>query len=220
MNNSIIMLDTEYTVWEGAKESGWALPNQHREIVQIAAIKFDPTTGSEISAFDVIVKPKYNGNLSKLFIDLTTITQETVDQKGIPFQFALKRFYEFSNSGETPVVCYNADEDVFRENCELHGIQFPFLKKWKKIRPILHDLGINTNINSSGTLHTLTDHPLDGGHVHYALHDVRSMGRFIEYKIRHGDRDFIQTLPVAPDVLVPLDLQKARNTRERSVRYE
>jgi len=37
----IIIFDTEYTAWEGAKERNWSGSGEHREIVQIAAVKID-----------------------------------------------------------------------------------------------------------------------------------------------------------------------------------
>src|SRR5690606_28807495 len=40
----IIFYDTECTTWEGALANNWGEPWQHREIVQVAAARFD--TGS------------------------------------------------------------------------------------------------------------------------------------------------------------------------------
>lgn len=212
MSNEIIIVDTEYTTWEGARESGWSKPDQHREIVQIAAIRFDLDSGNETAAFDVLVKPEFNATLSQLFTNLTSITQEQIDARGISYPDALHEFLAFC--GDTPILCYNADEDVFRENCALHDITISFTAPWKKLRPALRDVGVNPDENSSGTLHKLTDRPLNG-HVHYALHDVRSMGSFIDFQIRQGKTNFVETLPVKPETLVALDLQKARNARER-----
>ena len=36
---TIVLLDTEYTTWEGAQDRNWSGLNEHREIVQIGAIK-------------------------------------------------------------------------------------------------------------------------------------------------------------------------------------
>lgn len=38
---TVIVFDTEYTTWDGAKERGWSNPNEHRELVQIAAQKIN-----------------------------------------------------------------------------------------------------------------------------------------------------------------------------------
>ena len=213
MTQEIIILDTEYTTWKDAKENGWSAPGQHREIVQIAAIQFDLKTGVEKAKLDILVKPKFNGTLSDLFIELTSIKQEHVNAKGYSFPDALNKFFTFcQNVPPENILCFNADEDVFKENCALHDIHMPFSTPWKKLRPALPLLGVDVENNSSGTLHKFTDTPLEG-HTHYALHDVRSMGAFLYDQIKKGKHDFFTKLPLEGDPLVPLNIKKAIITR-------
>ena len=182
-----IIVDTEYTTWEGALESGWALPSQHREIVQIAAIKVDENF-NEIASFDVLVIPKINPTLSDLFIELTGITQQMVTSNGLPMPDRLPQFVEFC--GTHPVICMNADEAVFRENCQINDVAFPWNDSWNdswhRLRPFLEQQGVDPTSVSSGDLHRLTSKPLTG-HTHNALHDVRSMARWLQQAKEGGN---------------------------------
>ena len=37
--DTFIIFDTEFTAWEGSMQRGWSGQNEHREIVQISAIR-------------------------------------------------------------------------------------------------------------------------------------------------------------------------------------
>ena len=195
---SFVIVDTEYTTWPGALESGWSLQGQHREVVQIAAIKVDGGF-KEAAAFDVLVVPTFNPILSDLFIKLTGITQKMVDDAGRPFVERQSEFFDFCDGGNIPIICMNADEAVFRENCRLNKIDFPFVSSWHRLRPHLEQQGIDLTGMSSGDLHKLTPEPLSLGHTHYALHDVRSMGRWLQYA-KTANAFSVNQLPAgAPD---------------------
>lgn len=172
-----IVVDTEYTTWPGALERGWTGPNEHREIVQISAIHVGDA-GQELAYFDRLVRPKVNPMLSDVFVALTHITQASVDTEGQSFPLVQSEFLEFCQQGVLPIVCMNADEAVFLENNCLHQTVFPFPISWHRLRPHLESVGVDLTARSSGDLHSLTDMPLYG-HTHNALHDVRSMQRWM-----------------------------------------
>jgi hypothetical protein len=67
---SCVIADCEYTTWPGALESGWKGANQHREIVQIGAVRLDAQY-RELASMALLVKPKINPVLSGLFCTLT-----------------------------------------------------------------------------------------------------------------------------------------------------
>ena len=114
-----IILDTEYTTWPGALESGWSEPWQHREIVQMAAILVDGDF-AEISSFERLVRPACNPQLSQLFVELTGITQSQVDVEGVTFATALHDFERYAD--ERPIICMNGDCRVFLDNCDLNQV--------------------------------------------------------------------------------------------------
>ena len=191
---AIMILDTEYTTWPGALESGWAEDWQHREIVQIAAILLDRDL-QEIAHLDQLVKPTVNPVLSDLFVDLTGITQSQVDSEGVDLAKATRRLAGFGGGSEfSPVICMNGDEAVFRENHALLGLELPFDRPWHRLRPFLEESGVDVETHSSGDLHRLTPVPLVG-HTHNALHDVRSMAAWIRHAAVHGRLQRLDQLP-------------------------
>jgi inhibitor of KinA sporulation pathway (predicted exonuclease) len=193
-----IIVDTEYTTWPGALESGWSQPGQQREIVQIAAIRVD-SSFREVGSLDILVRPLLGPELSALFVELTGIDQANVDACGMPFSGALERFLGFCEDGRLPIICMNADEAVFRENCRINTLDFPLEQSWHRLRPFLEERGLDLAQLSSGDLHTLTRTPLSG-HVHNALHDVRSMACWLRDALEKGVFHGLEDLPTgAPD---------------------
>lgn len=186
-----IVVDTEYTTWPGALESNWTLPGQEREIVQIAAVRVDGDFREE-AAFERIVRPTRNPQLSPFFVELTGLTQDRVDAEGVTFAQAMAEFAAFC--GDLPVVCMNADCAVFMTNCDLNGVRYPFDRQFHRLRPLLERAGVDLTSHSSGDLHLLTGAPLHG-HTHNALHDVRSMAAWMAHAHGTGDLQSIETLP-------------------------
>jgi len=202
-----IIVDTEYTTDVGWRDSGWSGPGQHREIVQIAAIAVDDEF-RELANFDLLIRPRINARLSELFTELTHIPQETVDREGLDFAEALGLFFEFCGHGSTPVICMNGDEAVFRENCALTRNVFPFPNPFHRLDPFLLSLGIE--VDSSGDLHKLTRTPLSG-HTHNALHDVRSMAKWLAEAQTAG---VFVTLDALPTELPAFD-RRSRKSQPR-----
>ena len=124
--DTITVFDTELTSWPGSVDHNWRRPGEHREIIQIGAVKVLPNEDfREIESFQTYVRPAVNPKLSDYLVNLTGITQEIVDSKGIPFPTALKAFLDFL--GETPgeICCNGVDDEVLKENCILNGIPYP-----------------------------------------------------------------------------------------------
>jgi inhibitor of KinA sporulation pathway (predicted exonuclease) len=179
-----------------ALESDWSLPSQEKEIFQLAAIRVSLKDFAEVGSFERLVIPILNPVLSDLAVELTGITRERLGKEGVSFQQALGSFYDFTEQGSLPVICMNGDSAVFRKNCAISGITFPFVNNFHRLRPFVEAAGIDMRLNSSGTLHALTDTPLEG-HVHNALHDTRSMALFLGYMQRQGLFTGLAQLPNA-----------------------
>ncbi|CAA7613517.1 Inhibitor of the KinA pathway to sporulation [Candidatus Terasakiella magnetica] len=126
----IVVYDLEYTTWEGARARGWSGPGEHREVVQIGAVRLDG--GTEAS---ILVKPRLNPDLSAYFTTLTGISQGQVDKDGIDFAAALARLADFAQGAG--LVANGADEEVLRENCRLTDTAFPFEGRCCDISPLL-----------------------------------------------------------------------------------
>lgn len=166
-----ILLDTEYTAWEGSKDRKWLGENEYREIVQIAAIKIDSYTLEESDYFSVFIKPFINPLLSDYFIKLTGITQKIVDEQGSSYTEALNLYTVWCEQFDT--YSFGFDDGVLRENCALFGINFPIMNKFFDIRNIFLDHGIPADKYTSGTIVEAFGKKIERS-AHNALNDVRT----------------------------------------------
>lgn len=169
---TIILLDTEYTAWEGSRERRWSGENEHREIVQIAAIKVNTQTLEEIENISLFVKPVINPKLSQYFIDLTGISQKQIDESGLEYTEALWQYSAWSQNLDT--YSFGGDEKVFKENCELRQISFPFTNKFFDIRNNFQKYGIPAENYNSGTIVEAFGVEIKRN-AHNALNDVRTI---------------------------------------------
>lgn len=169
----IIIFDTEYTTWEGAMERKWSGPGEYKEIVEIGAVLVETEDFSELDTFSVYVKPVKNPKLSELFINLTGISQRTVDEKGIGFPEALQRFFAWS--GAHDLYCYGHDGEVLEGNAELITIPFPFERlRFHNIKELFKHHGIPAdNYMSSTIVRAFGKEPSRRGHS--ALNDARTI---------------------------------------------
>ncbi len=182
----IVIFDLEWTSWSGFPESNWCMPGKHREIIQIGGVKLDYTNHlKEIDCFNIFVKPKINKKLSKYIRDLTGLTQEIIDSRGINFHTALTLFYKFCN--EVDYVCFNGtDDEVLFENCQLLNIECPkIFTSGVNLAPLLSSSLDNVHQwVSSGEL-TKYLNISDGGPQHDALSDSRSLASGIRYLMKN-----------------------------------
>ncbi len=118
----LVIYDTEYTAWEGSIARNWKGPGEHREIVEIGAIRLSRTELAEEGAFSVLVRPERNPVLSDYFVALTGITNAMVAAEGESLASALTGFDAFA--GKAPLYAYGRDDKVMGETAALQGIAF------------------------------------------------------------------------------------------------
>ncbi|PIR78135.1 MAG: hypothetical protein COU28_03250 [Candidatus Magasanikbacteria bacterium CG10_big_fil_rev_8_21_14_0_10_36_16] len=178
MENKRIYVDTEYMYDGMFYEKRMAREEDKKQIIQIATILFDCKKNEEIASLDILVKPIFHEKLPEFFVELTSINEEMIKEKAIDFISALHKFVEFCN--DYPIWTFNNDYNVFKQNCEFYNLEIPFKKPFIKVKPLLKNWNIDENKYSSGTLYKAANLNMDG-HVHYALHDVRSMANAVNY---------------------------------------
>lgn len=168
-----ILFDTEFTAWEGSRERKWSGLNEHREIVQIGAIKVNNESLSEINTFEVFIKPTVNPELSEYFIHLTGIHQDIVDTKGTDYVTAITAFKNWC--GDLPIYSFGRDGDVVKENYILNNASYPFLPdQFHNIRDFFKSHGIpEEQYNSSTIVRAFGVEPTRTGHD--ALNDARTI---------------------------------------------
>lgn len=177
-NNEVahIYLDTEYC-YPGMKQTDpRPTSRDQRQIIQIAAILYDTDSGQELASFDKLTLPLDNECITPFFEELTGIKKEDILKEGRPFPEVLQQFADFCK--DYPIWTFHKDQEVFEQNCRYYNIPFPFQKDFTRVKLLLKDWGIDPDTYSSGTLYKAADLDMQG-HVHNALHDVRSMAAAI-----------------------------------------
>lgn len=167
----LVLFDLEFTAWEGSMERAWSEPWEHREIIQIGAVRLKDDTGfSEVSRMLCYVSPTKNPQLSDYITALTGIDQKTVDDEGFDFPEALDIFVDFCD-GARAVISYSGDPDVMAENCALNGIKPPKALPFVELDAILaRRAGPEFAKTTSYRLPELVGLPLEG-QAHDALDD-------------------------------------------------
>ncbi len=173
------VFDMEWTTWEGAMARRWSGPGEHREVVQIGAVRLRTHGGrlDEIASFTQLVRPSINPVLSGYFPDLTGISQAMIDAEGMGFSEALAAFSHFIAEGG-PVYSNGGDEAVLAENCRLRGLPYTLdAGRFRNAHPLLiASTGLPSHTLVSGDLPRLMglDH---AGSRHEALTDARALAR-------------------------------------------
>lgn len=136
-SGQVVIVDLEYTAWEGSLARGWSEPYEHREVIQIGAVRLDAKTFTVLGSFDVLVRPKQNPTLSDYIVRLTRITDAMLHDHGVAFPEALARFVAFSGL-DIPLLANGSDGAVLRENCAIHCVPEVFaVGRVLNIRPAL-----------------------------------------------------------------------------------
>ena len=123
LERDVVVFDLEYTAWPGSWERGWSRDDEHREIVQIGAVRLAPDL-TEIGRIDCLVLPTVNPILSHYFVSLTGVTNEVLAAEGGNLATALRMLARLA-APDAPLLSNGADGGVVTESCGLSGIQSP-----------------------------------------------------------------------------------------------
>lgn len=136
----LVVVDLEYTAWEGSLGRGWSGPGEHREVVQIGAVRLDAAAGlSETGSFERLVLPRRNPVLSAYFTALTGIDNARLRAEGVPADRAFARFADFADGAL--IASNGPDHDVVAETCGLQDIADPLAgRDWLDLAPLFADI--------------------------------------------------------------------------------
>lgn len=184
MPAEVVLFDTEFTAWRGSMERGWAGPGEHKEIVQIGAVKLDARTLEERATFEILIKPQLNPVLSDYLVQLTRITNERIAAHGVSFVDGLRAFRDFA--GRRRLYSYGRDDIIVAANASLRGAadEWPGLtgtnlKEW------LLKVGVPLAGIHSGALARHVGSVAQGV-AHDALVDARSLAEAVRYLVAKG----------------------------------
>jgi inhibitor of KinA sporulation pathway (predicted exonuclease) len=155
---NIVIFDLELTAWPGSMERDWKGENEHREVIQIGAVKADAGNDLiEVGQFQVLIRPLINPVLSDYIMALTGIRQDDIEQSGVSFEEALDQFHAFAGNDTAAICCNGIDATVLDENCKINSISNRFQNSnFVNLKPLFLKAlqGVSTN-PISGDLATL-----------------------------------------------------------------
>lgn len=189
MSHSVVIFDTEFTAWPGSAERGWSLPQEHREIIQIAAVRvsLEQSFVRIEETFNELVVPCINDQLSDYIIALTGISQEMLQEMGIDFPSCFKQFSSFVGQENIACLSWGNDESVLLENCQINHCQ----TLWPDHHFInLKQIALNKSLPGANSVSGEIAKALGfdiPGRVHNALHDVRSITLALEHWLKSGE---------------------------------
>jgi inhibitor of KinA sporulation pathway (predicted exonuclease) len=119
----VLLIDLEATCWRGHPPTG-----MRKEIIEIGIAGIDYRT-KEIKFKDsILVKPQ-NSEVSKFCTELTSITQEMLDEEGVTLEKACKILEEkYSSRGRVWMSWSDFDKKQFLDDCEFYGLTYPLGK--------------------------------------------------------------------------------------------
>ncbi|WP_445678486.1 3'-5' exonuclease [Radicibacter daui] len=184
--SQIVVYDLEYTSWEGSHARGWSGPDEHREVVEIGAVRLhvgvDGLSRHADGIFHCYVRPRIHPLLSDYFKALTGIRQEDVDTSGLDFATAYRQLADFAGE-KAELWSFGWDNAVLAENMELNGLfaaDMPFSLRFRDIRADLcAATGADPKQAQSSALPSLIGIKPDGDQ-HTALGDAGNLVLVLE----------------------------------------
>ncbi|HHW94658.1 MAG TPA: exonuclease domain-containing protein [Mogibacterium sp.] len=170
-----IVLDLEATCEENNR-------NFSNEIIEIGAVRIDENFDI-ISTYNEFIKPKINPVLTDFCKQLTTITQEDVDNARA-FPEVIEHFMNWAdiNSGEYLLCSWGYyDRKQLVKNCELYRLDSSWIDKHISLK---HQFGTIRNERPCGMAKALNklNIPLEGTH-HRGIDDAKNIAKiFLAYK--------------------------------------
>lgn len=148
----VLLIDVEATCWDHPTPEG-----MKSEIIEIGISAVDYKTKEIRLKETIIVKPEYS-TVSKFCNELTTHTQENLDEVGISFAEACKILEDkFSTRDRIWMSWGEYDRKQFERDCEAKGVRYPFGRTHLNMKPLFSfaygiskDLGVGQALDHLG----------------------------------------------------------------------
>lgn len=161
-----------------------AFPREEREIIEIGAVMIKRKTLQVVDEFTVFIKPVKNQVLTDFCTELTSITQEDVDN-GLGFSDGLELFvdwvYPFNVKGDVLFCSWGAfDKNQLRRDCEVHGAPYPFGERHLNLKTkFSHTQGRKKQYGLAKAMR-IAQIEMDGTQ-HRGIDDARNMAKLMPY---------------------------------------
>lgn len=173
----LIVVDLEAT----CSDDG-TVPRDQMEIIEIGAVLVGMEDLEVLDTFQTLVLPVRHQELTPFCTELTGITQNMVEDDGVPFADAMAALKQWMRLGERHAVFGSwgdYDRKQFDQDCRFHRITYPMphhinLKKRFSIKQ-----GLRKRLGMAGALKKC-GLPLEGNH-HRALDDAKNISKLLPW---------------------------------------
>lgn len=176
--DQIIVIDLEATCWNGPRP-----PEQESEIIEIGITTIDLQTGGRDARESILVRPE-RSTISPFCTELTTLTQEQLDEYGYSFQKACWMLRKKYVSKRRTWASYgDYDRRMFEQQCLARNIHYPFNASHINIKNIFAVmLGLKVEVGLAEALRIM-DIPFEGTH-HRGVDDAWNAALLLAKLIR------------------------------------
>lgn len=128
----ILVVDLEATCWDGVPPPA----GEQQEIIEIgwALLDASGTSSSILKSGTILVRPAHS-TVSKFCTELTTITQELLNDEGVTLKEAFDILENEVESKNHPWASYGDwDRNFVRKQCNIFGVQNPFSREHYNVK--------------------------------------------------------------------------------------
>ncbi|TPN86941.1 3'-5' exonuclease [Aquimarina algicola] len=171
--DKIIIIDLEATCWNGPIPKG-----QQNEIIEIGICVLDAQTGTVSDNRGILINPT-RSKVSPFCTELTTITQELLDNEGVSFEEACQILVnEYSGYEYTWASYGQYDLNMMRKQCKERGVQYPLSTDHINVKELFYmTKGLRRKVGMKGALGILGV-PLEGTH-HRGVDDAKNIAKIL-----------------------------------------
>jgi inhibitor of KinA sporulation pathway (predicted exonuclease) len=122
VTDSVLVVDLEATCWDKQPPP----PGEQNEIIEVGWALLDVPSNHLTRTGTTLVKP-IKSRVSTFCTQLTTITQEMVDEEGVTLKEAFEFLVKELDSKKISWASYGAyDRNMVRKQCGIFGLDYPF----------------------------------------------------------------------------------------------
>jgi len=168
-DGTIILLDAEFTCWDGSLASGWSDPAFPAEMIEIGMIAYDANRQTEKASYSSLVKPRKNPILSDYCLNILPILQSEIDTAP-EYATVMSEISDWLNQHATqdsPTAAWGKiDRSHTVKQAGAHGVADPFGERphIQVDELVKSALGINNQIEREDVRKTLNIQPIIGRH--------------------------------------------------------
>ena len=158
-----------------------AFPRNEMEIIEIGAVLCQNKHHLNLSSFQSFIRPVRNPILTDFCTELTSIQQKHVDSAPLfPEMMIHLSSWMSENNAKRAAFCSwgDFDKNILRENCEFHGVEYPFIKhinvkKRFALKQGCRPKGMAAALRRVGI-------PLEGTH-HRGIDDAQNISKLLRF---------------------------------------